>query len=71
MYWIPGIALVAVGVALLAMGVTASESFGSEVSTFFSGRPTERTRWLLLSGGASIIVGAVAMVAARRAPHRA
>ena len=51
------IALLAVGVVLIIMGVSASESFGSDVSRFFTGSPTDKTVWLLIGGIAAAIVG--------------
>jgi len=51
------IALLAVGVVLIIMGVSASESFGSDVSRFFTGSPTDKTVWLLIGGIAATIVG--------------
>ncbi len=52
------VALVVVGVTLLFMGVSAMESFNSDVSRFFTGNPTDRSIWLLGSGLAATIVGA-------------
>jgi hypothetical protein len=54
-----GLALLAVGAALIIFGVNASESAGSEVSRFFTGTPTDKTMWLLIAGIAAAIVGAV------------
>jgi hypothetical protein len=51
------VALLAVGVVLIIMGVSASESFGSDVSRFFTGSPTDKTVWLLIGGIAATIVG--------------
>ena len=52
-----GIGLLAVGVVLMIFGINASESFGSEVSRFFTGAPTDRSIWLLIGGILSVIVG--------------
>ena len=54
-----GIVLLIVGLLLTIMGITESDSFSSEVSRFFTGSPTDRSIWLLVSGIASIVVGAV------------
>ena len=51
------VALLAVGVVLIIMGVSASESFGSDVSRFFTGSPTDKTVWLLIGGIVAAIVG--------------
>lgn len=52
-----GIALLVVGIVLTIFGINASESFGSEVSRFFTGTPTDKSIWLLLAGLISAIVG--------------
>ena len=54
-----GIALLVVGVILLAYGISASDSASSGISRAFTGAPTDKTLWLLLGGTASAIVGAV------------
>ena len=51
------VALFAVGIVLIIMGVSASESFSSDVSRFFTGSPTDKTVWLLIGGIAATIVG--------------
>jgi hypothetical protein len=51
------VALLAVGIVLIIMGVSASESFSSDVSRFFTGSPTDKTVWLLIGGIAAAIVG--------------
>ena len=53
-----GIALLVVGVCLIAYGIDASNSVSSSVSRTFTGSPTNKTMWLLLGGVASAIVGA-------------
>jgi hypothetical protein len=52
-----GIALLVVGIILTIFGINASESFGSEVSRFFTGSPTDKSIWLLIGGLVSAIVG--------------
>jgi hypothetical protein len=54
-----GLALLAVGLALIVFGINASESFTSEAKRFFTGTPTDRSMWLLLGGIAATTVGAV------------
>ena len=54
-----GIALLVVGIALITYGFDASDSVSSDVSRTFTGAPTNKTMWLLLSGTASAIAGAV------------
>lgn len=53
------LALLAVGIGLIVFGLNASESFGSEVKRFFTGTPTDKSMWLLLSGIASVVVGTI------------
>lgn len=54
-----GIALLAVGVALIIYGIDASNSASSSLSRTFTGTPTDKTLWLLLGGIAAAICGAV------------
>ena len=54
-----GLALLAIGIALIVFGINASESFGSEAKRFFTGTPTDKSMWLLLGGIAATTVGAV------------
>jgi uncharacterized membrane protein HdeD (DUF308 family) len=54
-----GIALVVVGIVLVAYGFNASDSTSSGISRFFTGAPTNKALWLLLGGIGSTIVGAV------------
>jgi len=51
------VALLAVGILLIILGVSASESFNSDVSRFFTGSPTDKTVWLLIGGIVAAIVG--------------
>jgi hypothetical protein len=55
-----GLALVAVGLILLVWGISAADSFASDVSRFFTGSPTDRAIWLTIGGVAAIVAGAVA-----------
>ncbi len=52
-----GLILVAVGVVLLVLGITASESIGSSFSRFFTGQPTDRAIWFLIGGIACMALG--------------
>lgn len=51
------VALLVVGIVLLIWGVSATESFSSDVSEFFTGSPTDKAVWLLIGGIAAAIVG--------------
>ncbi|MBL9169481.1 MAG: DUF3185 family protein [Verrucomicrobiales bacterium] len=54
-----GLVLIICGIVVTILGVSASESFSSELSRFFTGSPTEKSIWLLLLGVALTSVGAV------------
>lgn len=65
---IVGLAIFAVGIVLLILGFNASHSFGSDVSRFFTGNPTDKSVWLLVGGAAAVVVGLlVAIFGARKA----
>ena len=51
------IALLVAGIVLLIWGVSATESFSSDVSRFFTGSPTNKTVWLLIGGVIAASVG--------------
>jgi hypothetical protein len=50
--------LLAVGIALIIYGVSASNSIGSEFSRLFTGSPTDKTIWLLIGGIVLSAIGA-------------
>jgi hypothetical protein len=54
-----GLALLAVGIVLLIFGMNSSDSFSSDVSRTFTGKPTDKAMWLIVGGVASLIVGGV------------
>jgi hypothetical protein len=54
-----GLALLAIGIALIIYGIDASHSASSTLSRTFSGTPTNKTMWLLVGGIGSAIAGAV------------
>lgn len=51
------LALLVVGALLLFWGFEATESLSSEMSEFFTGRPTDEAIWMLIGGVAAVIVG--------------
>lgn len=55
-------ALLAVGIMLSIWGINASESFGSDMSRFFTGSPTDKTVWLLIGGVVMSIIGLFGLV---------
>jgi|GEM_PF-5123582 hypothetical protein len=52
-----GMALLAVGMALIIYGFDAPDAVSSEVSRVIAGAPTEKTICLLLGGSAAAVVG--------------
>jgi Protein of unknown function (DUF3185) len=54
-----GTALLVVGLILIGFGIAATDSFGSDVSRFFTGAPTDKAIWLMISGVASAVFGFV------------
>jgi hypothetical protein len=54
-----GLAMLAVGIALIVWGISATDSFSSDVSRFFTGKPTDKSMWLLLGGIALTVFGSV------------
>lgn len=52
------LALLAGGIVLLVLGINATESFGSDVSRFFTGSPTDKAVWMLVGGVVAAAVGA-------------
>lgn len=55
-----GLMLVAVGVLLLVLGISAADSIASDVSRFFTGEPTDRSIWMMI-GGVAAIAGGIMM----------
>lgn len=53
------LAVLAGGIVLLVMGLNASNSFGSDVSRFFTGNPTDRAVWMI-TGGVVLTIGGIA-----------
>lgn len=49
--------LLVVGVVLLVLGFVESDSINSSFSRLFTGEPTDKAIWLLLSGGVATLVG--------------
>jgi Protein of unknown function (DUF3185) len=52
-----GIALLAVGIALVIFGINESDSFSSDVSRFFTDNPTDKPMWLLIAGIGTAVLG--------------
>jgi len=52
-------ALLIGGVALMIYGINATNSFGSDVSRFFTGSPTNKAIWMLIGGAVAAVIGLV------------
>jgi hypothetical protein len=50
------------GVALIIVGVDATNSFSSDVSRFFTGSPTNRAVWMLIGGVIAAFAGLTMML---------
>lgn len=51
------LALLAGGVLLLILGISAADSLGSDISRFFTGSPTDKAVWMLIIGAVLCVVG--------------
>jgi len=51
------LAVLAGGVLLLVLGISASKSLGSDISRFFTGSPTDKAIWTLIGGVVLSIIG--------------
>jgi len=49
--------ILVVGIVLVIYGVSASKSFSSDLSRFFTGSPTDKTIWLMIGGIVAIGIG--------------
>ncbi len=56
------LAILAVGIVLIVLGVNASSSFSSDISRFFTGSPTDKAIWMFLGGVAASLVGLVGLL---------
>lgn len=52
-----GIALLVGGLVALAFGLSASDSIGSDLSRAFTGNPTDKAIWLIISGAVATAAG--------------
>ena len=51
------IVLLVGGVVLIVLGINATNSFGSDVSRFFTGSPTDKAIWMLIGGIVAAVIG--------------
>lgn len=54
---IVGVVLLVLGVILLSVGMSASQSLADQVSNTFTGRFTQATTWYIIGGIASALLG--------------
>ncbi|GJQ47754.1 hypothetical protein KsCSTR_12240 [Candidatus Kuenenia stuttgartiensis] len=55
------LAILAVGILFIILGVSATKSFSSDISRFFTGSPTDKAIWMLIGGAVAVIVGLVGL----------
>ena len=53
------LALLVGGVVLIVIGISATNSFSSDVSRFFTGSPTDKAIWMLIGGIVAAVAGLV------------
>jgi hypothetical protein len=51
------LALLVGGIVLIVLGISATNSFSSDVSRFFTGSPTDKAVWMLIGGIVALAVG--------------
>ena len=56
------LAILAGGVLLTIYGASASNSFSSDISRFFTGSPTDKAVWMLIGGVVAITIGLVGLL---------
>jgi hypothetical protein len=54
---IVSLALLIGGVVLIVIGISATNSFSSDVSRFFTGSPTDKAIWILIGGIIAAVIG--------------
>ena len=55
------LAILVLGIVLIIYGISASNSFSSDVSRTFTGSPTDKTIWLLGGGAVLAISGGLGL----------
>ena len=56
------IILLVIGIALIAWGFQVSEEVGSQITSTFSGRPTDETLIFYIVGGIAAAIGIIGLV---------
>ena len=54
------------GIALLIFGISAADSVSSDLSRLFTGSPSGKAIWLLISGSVISVVGATGLLRGAR-----
>ena len=60
-------AILAGGIVLVVYGVSASKSFSSDISRFFTGSPTDKAIWMLVGGAVLSVIGLVGLLRGSKA----
>ena len=63
---IVGIVLLVIGLALVVVGLNATDSLADRWSNFFTGHYTDTTVWYLAGGIAAAVVGVILAASGRR-----
>jgi len=53
-----GVALLVIGIVLVVWGANASQSFSSDMSTFFTGAVTNKAMVMIVGGALAVVAGA-------------
>ena len=61
-----GVVLLAGGVVLIVLGITASRSLGNQLSNAFLGHFNQATMWYLIGGIAAAVVGLILLLGRSR-----
>ena len=56
------LAILAGGILLIILGVSATKSFSSDISRFFTGSPTDKAIWMLVGGAVATVIGLVGLM---------
>lgn len=51
------VAILAVGILLVVLGINATNSFSSDWSNFWTGSPTNKAIWMLIIGIVLMVIG--------------
>ncbi|MCR4291515.1 MAG: DUF3185 family protein [Candidatus Kuenenia sp.] len=54
--------ILGVGILLIIIGVSATKSFSSDISRFFTGSPTDKAIWMLIGGTVATVIGLVGVL---------